>query len=241
MYFLFPFPETLSDLKRIKHKHGGLPTDTDLQGAARALLRLEATYGLNLVDFSRGNILGHQTEAVLSAKDTFYLGRFAYMSNNFDEALKWLEVTALQVAAQQGAVSNDTTTAIPPPLVKESQVEQMVKQVHRKLKTTSSRSSEEQKETTSYRLGLVPTKTTDRSKMTTEDDRINYEALCRGESLLPENERKKLKCYYFSPSDDPYYFIGRLKVTTHLPVSTPSKTTSIYFSSLKCTTTTHTK
>ncbi len=224
--------ETLADLKRIKHKFGGLPTDNDLQGAARALLRLEATYGLDLAEFSRGNILGHQTEAVLSAKDTFYLGRYAYMSNSFEEALKWLEVTALQVAANQSglAASNgttsSTTTFASASGVKESQVEQMVKQVNRKIQTTSATkdtnadkaslaSALASKEKRSdYRLGHVPPKTHDRSKMNTPDDRINYEALCRGEQLLPPEKEKELQCYYTTPPGDSYFLLRPLKVNS---------------------------
>ena len=67
--------ETLSDLKKVKTKFGGLPSDTDLQGAAKALNRLQEIYRLNVTQFSRGNILGLQTGAELDVKDTFYLGR----------------------------------------------------------------------------------------------------------------------------------------------------------------------
>ena len=39
-------------------------------------------------------------------------------------------------------------------------------------------------------LGKIPPKTQDFSKMTTEEDKINYEALCRGEDLLEPAVRK---------------------------------------------------
>ena len=39
-------------------------------------------------------------------------------------------------------------------------------------------------------LGMIPPKTQDFSKMTTEEDKINYEALCRGEDLLEPAVRK---------------------------------------------------
>ena len=66
---------TISELKRVKTKFGGLPNDGDLQGAAKALNRLQEMYKFNVTQFSRGNILGIQTGAELEAKDTFYLGR----------------------------------------------------------------------------------------------------------------------------------------------------------------------
>ncbi len=73
--FVLFFPETLADLKKVKNRYGGLPTDSDLQGAAKALNRLQEIYKLNITEFSRGNILGLQTGAELDVKDTFYLGR----------------------------------------------------------------------------------------------------------------------------------------------------------------------
>lgn len=69
------FPETLQDLRKIRNKHGGLPTEADLQGAAKALNRLQDMYKLNITDFARGRIFGMQTAAELSVKDTFFLGR----------------------------------------------------------------------------------------------------------------------------------------------------------------------
>ena len=72
---LFLISGTISELKRVKTKFGGLPNDGDLQGAAKALNRLQEMYKFNVTQFSRGNILGIQTGAELEAKDTFYLGR----------------------------------------------------------------------------------------------------------------------------------------------------------------------
>ena len=52
-----------------------------------------------MTEFSRGNIMGYQTGAVLDVKDTFYLGRFAHTQNKPEIAIKWLEQAALQAAA----------------------------------------------------------------------------------------------------------------------------------------------
>lgn len=84
-------------MKKVKHRHGGMPTDRDLQGAAKALIRLRSTYKIDLDKFSRGNILGTETEAQLTTKDSFFLGRFAYMNGHLAEAQKWLELASLQV------------------------------------------------------------------------------------------------------------------------------------------------
>merc|ERR1719464_582140 len=98
----------LSELKKLKHKYGGMPTNNVLTGAAKALVRLRSTYNLDLRQFSNGNILGLPTEAQLNAKDSFFVGRFAYMAGHYYEAKKWLELAAFQVAAEP---HNETTVS----------------------------------------------------------------------------------------------------------------------------------
>lgn len=66
-----------------------MPTDRDLQGAAKALIRLRSTFKMDLQQFSSGNILGLTTKAALKTKDSFFLGRFAYMNGHLAEAEKW--------------------------------------------------------------------------------------------------------------------------------------------------------
>ena len=45
-------------------------------------------------------------------------------------------------------------------------------------------------------LGQVPSKTTDFSRLTTYQDKVNYEALCRGHNILPDHVTKNLTCFY---------------------------------------------
>ena len=56
---------SLSELKKLKHKYGGMPTNNDLTGAAKALIRLRSTYNLDLRRFSEGNILGKALKYLL--------------------------------------------------------------------------------------------------------------------------------------------------------------------------------
>ena len=104
------FSETLTDLNKLKHRFGGMPHDRDLQGAAKALIRLRSTYKFDLEHFSHGNIHGLQTGAQLTTKDSFFLGKFAFSNGNFAEAQKWLEFAAWQVAADTDEASNHTTS-----------------------------------------------------------------------------------------------------------------------------------
>lgn len=178
-----------------------MPLESDLQGAAKALNRLQNIYRFNVTEFSHGNIMGHQTSAELGVKDTFYLGRFAHLQNNPEIAIKWLEQAAFQAAAD----GNNTA-------VKLSQVEQVIKAVERKLpmgfrelKKEEQRQAQEtnHEEHASasvvprkYRLHYVPPKSNDMRQQICETDEINLAALCRGLDILPPKDRAKLKCYY---------------------------------------------
>jgi len=89
-----------------------MPQDRDLQGAAKALIKLRSTYKFELEKFSQGNIHGFQTGAQLSAKDSFFLGKFAFSNGQFTEAQKWLEFTAWQLAAAEESIQNSTSSSV---------------------------------------------------------------------------------------------------------------------------------
>ena len=177
-----------------------MPTNNDLTGAAKALVRLRSTYNLDLRQFSNGNILGLATEAQLNAKDSFFVGRFAYMAGHYYEAKKWLELAAFQVAAEP---HNETT-------VSQTQLTQMLAHLGPKVGKVRD-DSENDDDISQYKLGIVPPKTQDRDKMVTDGDNLNFAALCRGVELLPANVSKDLKCY-LSTKADPYYKLHPLQV-----------------------------
>ena len=91
----------------------------------------------------------------------------------------------------------------------------MIKQIERKLPPGFRELLKEEDagetEDRNYRLYNVPPMTNDPDKIQTEDDRINYKALCRGQTLLPAKERAKLKCR-LSSDEHPYFVLNPLKV-----------------------------
>ena len=192
----------LADLKKIKHRHGGMPTDRDLQGAAKALIRLRSTFKMDLQQFSSGNILGLTTKAALKTKDSFFLGRFAYMNGHLAEAEKWLDLAASQVASEMKH-SNQSSVNV-------NQLDQML--IHLREEIDKSDLVEDQDEDIStFQLGVIPPKTQDRDKMITANDHRNFAALCRGVPLLPRSISKNLQCYY-TTQGDPYFLYQPLKV-----------------------------
>ena len=87
------------------------------------------------------------------------------------------------------------------------------KHLKKKVDTVNDQAEDEaaEEDLTRYKLGIVPPKTHDREKMTTEGDNLNFAALCRGVELLPANVTKDLKCY-LTTKDDPYYKLHPLQV-----------------------------
>ena len=123
----FNIAGTLSELGRVRIRHGGAPDEGDFVEAAKALNRLQEMYRLDVGDFVRGNIGGQQTGAELGVKDAFYLGRFAAMSDAPGVALKWLEEAAVMAASESttGAAANNTA--------QEKNILQALRGVERKL------------------------------------------------------------------------------------------------------------
>ena len=106
-----------------------VPTNNDLQGAARALIRLQVMYRyrymsmnimvnclgiekfrlrtfelffrFNVSEFAVGNIMGLQTGATLVAQDCFFFGRFAFAQNKPELAIGWLKEAVRQLEERE--------------------------------------------------------------------------------------------------------------------------------------------
>ena len=129
-----------------------MPTDRDLQGAAKALIRLRSTYQIDLEKFSTGNILGLTTEAQLSTKDSFFLGRFAYMNGHLAEAEKWLDLAARQVASEVRQFNQSSVNV--------NQLDQMLSHLREEIeKSNLVGDAKEDDDPSTYKLGVIPPKT----------------------------------------------------------------------------------
>ncbi|KAG8198503.1 hypothetical protein JTE90_017369 [Oedothorax gibbosus] len=69
-----------------------LPDENDLDGAAKALLRVQQTYGLKTSELAEGKIFGVTRVLSLTEGDCFELGRQAYHNGFYESALSWLEL-----------------------------------------------------------------------------------------------------------------------------------------------------
>ena len=167
----------LSKIKK-KKKREQLPTDADLSFAAKSLNNLKEVYKIPAGDLTQGNLLGVKTGARLGEQDLFYLASTAANQNNHNVAVDLLEHSA-QIFVQKNTSSDDVNLR---------KVTVLLNKEKRKL-------PEKIKDETIV-LGQVPRKTTDFSKLTTHQDKVNYEALCRGDNILPHHVTKSLTCFY---------------------------------------------
>ncbi|XP_032834595.2 prolyl 4-hydroxylase subunit alpha-1-like [Petromyzon marinus] len=67
-----------------------LPTEEDVTGAAKALMRLQDTYRLRTRDIADGNLPGAKFHDALSARDCYDLGRVAYTEGDYRHTQLWM-------------------------------------------------------------------------------------------------------------------------------------------------------
>ena len=128
-----------------------------------------------------GRLGGVETGSQLQLEDVYYLASQAAQRNQHQVAVNLLR-EAMDIQHQRNSSQEERL------------VTKMENLMFRQQQNLNKISRGKQRQ--SYVLGVVPAKTQDYSKMTTEDDRINYEALCRGEDLLEPALRRTLFCYY---------------------------------------------
>ena len=168
-----------------------LPGDEDLALAARSLTNLQEVYQLRPRDLARGRLLGADTGAALSTQDLVYLATTAAAQHRPAAAVALLEEAAATLEA--GNVTGGHRASVESLLARERSKVQPRRAEAR------------------YKLGQVPAQTTDPAQLTTAGDKENYEALCRGQQLLPASVARGLLCWY-SARGDPYYTLHPLAV-----------------------------
>ena len=161
----------MSKLKKLKRKQGGklVPTEGDLEMAAGSLTNLLEVYRLEVREVVAGRLGGLETGARLELEDIYYLASKAAQRNQHQVAVNLLR-EAIDIHRERNSSQEHKLL---------TNMENLMFRQERSLNKISRWESRQK-----YVLGVVPAKTQDFSKMTTEEDRINYDALCRGEDLL---------------------------------------------------------
>ena len=188
----------MTKLKKLKRKQGGklIPTEGDLEMSARSLTNLLEVYKLEAREVVEGRLGGVDSGAPLQLEDVYYLASQAAQSKQHQVAVSLLR-EAIDIHRQRNSSQNHRLV---------TKMENLMFRQEQNLNKISGAKGRQ-----GHVLGVVPAKTADYSKMTTEDDRINYDALCRGEDLLEPEVRRKLFCYY-STRSDLYYTLHPIAV-----------------------------
>ncbi|XP_031552894.1 prolyl 4-hydroxylase subunit alpha-2-like isoform X2 [Actinia tenebrosa] len=67
------------------------PDEYDLKGAITAIKRLQEVYSLEPADFSEGRFGSHHgSEYMLGPRDTFTIGRYSYIEDDFEATRQWM-------------------------------------------------------------------------------------------------------------------------------------------------------
>ena len=173
----------MTKLKKLKRKQGGklMPTEGDMEMAARSLTNLLEVYRLEAREVVEGRLGGVETGAQLELEDVYYLATKAAQRKQHQVAVSLLR-EAIDIQRQRNSSQDHRLL---------TNMENLMFRQERNLQRIS-----QGERRRSYVLGVVPPKTQDFSKMTTEEDRVNYDALCRGEDLLEPAVRRNIGCYY---------------------------------------------
>ena len=175
----------LGKLNQLKRRQDGkLPTDGDLETAARALTHLMEVYRLEARDVMEGRLGGEDTGAKLEVEDVYYLASKAAQWRQHQVAVEVVRAALAEdqqrhYSSQQRRILEDLLT---------SQEQEM---------------TGGQKEVEHHLIA--------RDVRMTEQERAGYSALCRGEDLLDPALRRDLLCY-FSTRSDPYYTLHPIAV-----------------------------
>ncbi|XP_077863014.1 prolyl 4-hydroxylase subunit alpha-1-like [Saccoglossus kowalevskii] len=192
-----------------KHR-ANIPTESDLQGAAQALLRLQDVYKLRPSDIISGNIHGFQTRP-LTWQDCFDLGKAAYRKRDHYHVDIWMNEALKKWKVNEERSEHRSDLSIVQVLdylafshYREGNVKKALnisrellkyEPGHARITRNVKNFQEEIEEKEESSRLILKDKPSVRPNSTYLDDRDAYEALCRGERRKPLDS-SKVKCQY---------------------------------------------
>ncbi|XP_023444948.2 prolyl 4-hydroxylase subunit alpha-2 isoform X1 [Dasypus novemcinctus] len=222
-----PSPEFSARLTSLRKQ---LPKEEDEIGAARALLRLQRMYKLDLKALSKGALPGTKYRPTLSVGDCFRLGQVAHDIRDYHQSFLWMQQALKQLHAGEHSTISKVKV-----LDYLSNVTFQLGDLHRAVDFThqllSLDSSHEQarlnlpyfvkllEEGGTGKVGNRASETNSETLISTHEDSLNhmpswevYESLCRGEGVkLTPQKRKTLFCRYHHGNRTPQLLIAPFK------------------------------
>jgi len=191
------------------------PKESDLHGAAQALIRLQDVYELDISALAEGKIGRRQTRARLSAQDCLFMGKHCYNGGVLSRSIEWFEEAWMLAGEEENStVSQDQVKQFLDHAAKEHD--------ERVLKGESSGNlfprpvyeeppQEQRSNMLRSRRKMVARNVSDLSRMDQTDDAFNFAALCRGEEMRAQALISSLSCW-FDSRNEPWLMLQPVRV-----------------------------
>nr|XP_039269092.1 prolyl 4-hydroxylase subunit alpha-1-like [Styela clava] len=215
-------------LGQLRDIRPNLPGDEDVQGTAKALMRLQDTYDLDTHDLAQGKVKSSYAGRKLTADDCFQIGRTAYIGADYYHCVLWMNEADDKI--QQGDTTHERFDVLDHlafslsqqgnwkrayeltiEMLKINPQHDRIKQnrdYYRNLLKSTKKGDEGEVEKVDYSKWSAKLKREDKLKPKGD----LYQKLCRegGEPISPQIE-KNLKCYYWD-NNDPLLRIQPIKI-----------------------------
>ncbi|XP_076994493.1 prolyl 4-hydroxylase subunit alpha-2-like isoform X3 [Tamandua tetradactyla] len=206
------------------------PTDEDEVGAARALLRLQRMYKLDLKSLSKGALPGTKYRTTLSVNDCFRLGQIAHSIKDFHHSMLWMQQALKQLNAGEHSTISEVQVLnyLSNASFQLGDLPRAVDFTHHLLSLDSSHKQAQLnlpyfvkllEEKSAGNLGNRVSETNLKTVFSVHDDSLShlptwevFESLCRGEGVkLTPQKRKMLFCRYHHGNRTPALLIAPFK------------------------------
>lgn len=109
-----PVSEFNRTLRMARRRSVVTPNESDLHGLAKALLRIQDIYEVEVPDLAKGKFVSNgvliETNASLTAQDCWYIGKHCFQEKKLSHSLEWFQ-QAVHLAEQEGNRTLPVTVA----------------------------------------------------------------------------------------------------------------------------------
>ncbi|XP_023930564.1 prolyl 4-hydroxylase subunit alpha-1 isoform X5 [Lingula anatina] len=200
-------------IARLHNRGSEFPVQEDFEGAATALLRLQDTYNLPTAQIAKGELQGVKNSPEMTAEDCFELGRTAYNAGDYYHCILWMEeaLNTLDTEVNKTADRALTIDYLAYSLYRQGNIRHAYLLTQDLLKIDPNHP----RAVNNLRYYEKLLETADQEKKRGEEEDLpeiqnqrllddyrkgqefkQYEALCRGEDIIPDPNKHKLKCRY---------------------------------------------
>lgn len=183
------------------------PTEEDLSGAAKGIIRIQNFYNLDSAAIAQGELNGHQYDSQLSAHDCYQIGKTAYDEKHYYDSVQWMSEAVRQWKTEVNKTIDVSIvlTLHARAYYNERNPEKALKLVEELLKNNPD------DEILLDRKAKYEQDLKDKDFRESEDNFEFHKKLCRNEVKIEESVMAKLKCRYVD-YENPFLKLAKFKV-----------------------------